>query len=434
MPETSTSPSSSTEEEVPDGPLAVFGLPSFRRFLSARFTTTLSFQMQQLVVSWQVYDITRDPLTLGLIGLAEFLPAAFVLLPAGHMVDRVSRRRVVLAAVAVLALSTLALLVIGTQRETLYAQRTVWPYYVVILFTGMARGTLGPAFFGWMGELVPRSLYARSSAWMSTVWQSAAVIGPALGGLLLGLLGVQTTLNVCLVGLVSAWALFASLRATPPPPPTATSESFWASLREGVRFVWRTPELLGALTLDLFAVLFGGAIALLPAFAAEVLFVGPQGLGLLRAAPSIGSVPSALVLALRRPIRRAGRVLLICVAGFGLCMIAFALSTQFWVSFAVLVLSGGFDSVSVVIRSQVLQLFTPDALRGRVAAVNYLFIGSSNELGALESGLAAKLLGLVPSVIVGGCVTLAVVGGAAFSRPLRSLNLLRQSEARSAAE
>lgn len=410
---------------TPSGPLAVWRIGAFRRYLTARFLTTFGFQMQQLLVSWVVYDITRDPLTLGLIGLMEFIPAALVLMPAGHLVDRLVRKRVVLVAASALLLTTLALLLIGTQHELLYAERMVWPYFAVILLTGLARGTLGPAFFGWMGELVPRELYARSSAWMSTVWQAAAVAGPATGGLLLGAIGPQPTLLIVLSLLVAAVGLFATVPGRPREALPPAGEGMLASLGEGLRFVFRTPEILGALTLDLFAVLFGGAVALLPAFAREVLLVGPAGLGWLRAAPAIGSVPTALYLAIRRPIRRAGPVLLAAVAGFGLCMIAFALSRDFVLSMGILILSGAFDSASVVIRSTILQLYTPDALRGRVSAVNYIFIGSSNELGAFESGVAARLLGLVPSVIVGGCITLAVVAVASGSAAIRRLDLRR---------
>ena len=306
----------------------------------------------------------------------------------------------------------------------------MWPIYVVIFASGIARSFLQPARQALGAELVPRQLYPNAVAWRSSIWQFAAVVGPALGGLLYGFGGPAVAYGVDLALVAIALSALATLsRPTLHPPAVPSAESSEVSIAEslgvGIRFVRSQPVLLGALTLDLFSVLFGGATALLPIFAADILHVGPEGLGVLRAAPSVGAVLMSLVLAHRPPLRRSGAVLLLNVALFGLAMIGFGLSRHFVLSTVLLAVGGAVDMVSVVIRSTLLQVSTPRALFGRVSSVNQIFIGSSNEIGAFESGVAARLLGTVPSVVFGALVTLLVVGMTAWRVPeLRRLGRL----------
>ncbi len=316
-----------------------------------------------------------------------------------------------------------ALLGIVVRPGAVTASR-IWPIYVVIFISGIARSFLKPARSALSAELVPRALYANAVTWRSSTWQLAAVLGPALGGLIYGFAGLRasylTDVALMAAGLVAMTRIRYSAQPTAP-----STESFAESLSAGLRFVRGQQVILGALTLDLFSVLFGGATALLPVFAAEILDVGPQGLGLLRAAPAVGAVIMSVVLAHRPPLQRAGRTLFGNVALFGLTMIGFGLSRDFLLSLALLALSGMADTVSVVVRSTLLQMGTPSHLLGRVLAVNSIFIGSSNEIGAFESGVAARLFGAVPSVVLGGVATLTVVGVTASKVPeLRRLRKL----------
>jgi MFS family permease len=410
-------------------PYAALRLPAFRRFVASVLTLTVATQIQAVVVGWQIYAVTKDPLSLGLVGLAEALPFITIALFAGHVADRVDRRQVAaLATVAMLGCAA-ALLAFTLIPGTL-AGRRVWPIYAVIFASGIARSFLQPSRQALGAELVPRELYPNAVAWRSSIWQFAAVVGPALGGLLYGFGGPALAYGVDLVLVVIALSALATLKRPIPlahaAPTAAESEiSIAESLGVGIRFVRSQPVLLGALTLDLFSVFFGGATALLPVFAADVLHVGPEGLGVLRAAPSVGAVLMSLVLAHRPPIRRCGATLLLNVALFGLAMIGFGLSRHFLLSTVLLAVGGAVDMVSVVIRSTLLQVSTPRALFGRVSSVNQIFIGSSNEIGAFESGVAARLLGTVPSVVFGGLATLLVVGMTAWRVPeLRRLGRL----------
>jgi MFS family permease len=372
------------------------------------------------VVGWQVFALTRDPLTLGLIGLAEALPYIAVALYAGHVADRTQRRTVGIAGTFGLVLSAVALLILTISPHAITAQR-VWPVYVVIAVSATMRSFMRPAVYALSAEVVPRELYPNAVAWRTSSWHLAAVVGPAAGGLLYGIAGATMAYGAVIVMMVLSLVAIAAVSPRPRPAPVGEEMPLGESLRIGVRFVLGEPVLLAAMTLDLFAVLFGGAVALLPAFAA-LLNAGPEGLGLLRAAPAIGSIATGIVIAHRPPMRRAGLSLFLCVAAFGGCMILFALSRQFWLSFGVLIASGVFDNVSVVIRSTLLQTRTPEHLLGRVSAVSQIFIGSSNEIGAFESGVAARLLGVVPSVVFGGCMTLLVVAVTAWrSAKLRVL-------------
>jgi MFS family permease len=383
---------------------------------------TVATQIQAVVVAWQIYELTRDPLSLGLIGLAEALPFIGFALPAGHVADRSNRRQVSLVALAVLLLCSLALLGFTLQSDIVGAGR-VWPFYAVIFCSGIARSFLQPARSALGAELVPRQLYPNAVTWRSSSWQLADVVGPAIGGLIYGFAGARAAYAAD-AGLMAVGVLSLIRIRHVPQRTTSSSETFRESLATGIRFVRSQPVVLGALTLDLFSVLFGGAVALLPIFAAEILHVGPQGLGILRAAPAVGAVLMSLVLAHLPPLRRAGRTLLLSVALFGLCMIGFGLSRDFYLSIGLLAASGMADTVSVVVRSTLVQVLTPDHLLGRVAAVNAIFIGSSNELGAFESGIAARLIGTVPSVVFGGLATLLVVAITALKVP--SLRRLRE--------
>jgi len=387
-------------------PYVALRTPNFRRFIASSLTMTLAAQLQGTVVAWQVYAITRDPLSLGLIGLAEALPFIGVALFAGHVADRADRRRIALAALAALVGCSVALLLLTLRPLAGRSQLTA--IYATIVVSGVARSFLQPARVALGAELIPREQYANAVTWRTSTWQLAAVLGPALGGLLYALAGpaVAYAADVALMG--GALACMAAISVAPRALAPA-SGSVLESLAVGIRFMRGQRVLLGALTLDLFSVLFGGAVALLPVFAAEILHVGPQGLGALRAAPAAGAVLMSLALAHRPPLERAGRTLLAAVAVFGLCMIGFALSRHVALSLALLAASGMADTVSVIIRSTLLQLLTPEHLLGRVSSVNSIFIGSSNEIGAFESGVAAKLLGTVASVVLGGVATLGVV-------------------------
>jgi MFS family permease len=405
-------------------PYASLRIRNFRWFISSLLAMTMATQIQAVVVAWQIYELTHDPLSLGLIGLAEAVPFIGIALFAGHVADRSDRLRISLLSLVALLLCSLALLSF-TVRPGIVAAGRVWPIYAVIFISGIARSFLQPARSALGAELVPRELYPNAVTWRSSSWQLAEVVGPAIGGLVYGFGSARAAYGLDAALMIIGVGSLARLRHPPRGDPRS-SESFSQSLATGIGFVRNQPVILGALTLDLFSVLFGGAVALLPVFAAEILLVGPEGLGILRAAPAVGAVLVSLVLAHRPPLRRAGRTLLVSVTLFGLSMIGFGLSRNFLLSTALLAASGMADTVSVVVRSTLLQVLTPDHLLGRVAAVNAIFIGSSNEIGAFESGAAAKLLGTVPSVVLGGLATLVVVAVTAVKVPqLRRLREIR---------
>lgn len=404
---------------------AVLKVRDFRLFLTFRFFTTIAFQMQSIIVGWQMYELTRDPLALGLIGLAEALPNIAVVLYAGHAADRYNRKRIIIW-FTLLFLTGTALLFLFTIRNLgILSALGVLPIYGVVMISGISRAFLYPSIIAMMSQLVPRYLYTNASTWNSTAWHIAAITGPAIGGLVYGFFGVRNAYLTVLFFLLLALLLLSFVKNRPVPP-VNEEETLLQRLSSGLKFVFKNQVLLGAMSLDMFAVLFGGAIAMLPVFAAEVLLVGPQGLGFLRAAPMAGAVIMSLFIAHRPPMAQAGRFLMIGVTGFGISIIGFALSHNYYLSLALLMISGMFDNISVIIRATAMQLITPDEMRGRVASVNAIFIGSSNEIGSFESGVAAKLLGLIPSVIFGGCMTLLTVGIIArFAPRLRKLNLNR---------
>jgi MFS family permease len=409
---------------MPDSndPYASLRIPSFLWYVASLVGLTLGTQIQATVVAWQVYALTKDPLSLGLVGLAEALPFIGAALYAGHIADRHNRKKLSLIALGVQLICGTALLVL-TVNTRRFLSGTVLPIYAVVCVSGLARSFLQPARTALGAEIVPREIYTNAITWRSSLWQFAAVLGPAAGGLIYGFSGAHLAYVVEVVLCAIALLLFSRIAYTP--LPAVFSEStLGENLTVGIRFLLKQPELLGAQLLDLFSVLFGGAPALLPIFASEILHVGPEGLGILRSAPAAGAVLISLLLVHRR-VRNAGPLLFSCVAIFGLCWIFFAISHWFWLSLALLLISGMVDNVSVIIRSTLLTLRTPPHLLGRVSAVNQIFIGSSNEIGSFESGVAARLLGTVRSVILGGLVTLGVVGVTSWKIPaLRSLDEL----------
>jgi MFS family permease len=397
-------------------PYASLAIPDFRRLLLSHGALTLAREAQIVVVGWQVYALTRDPLTLGLIGLAEALPYIAVALYAGHVADRTERHRVAVVGTIAMVLSAIALLALTVVPGAIRADR-LWPVYLIIALSATARSFMRPAVVALSAEVVPRELFANAIAWRTSSWHLAAVVGPATGGLLYGFAGAKAAYIAVVAGMILSLVAILTVSHRTSPAAPENDMPLGDSLKLGLKFVWGEQVLLAAMTLDLFAVLFGGAVALLPAFA-QLLDAGPQGLGMLRAAPAAGSILMGIVIAHRPPMRRAGPALLLCVAAFGVCMVLFALSRSFWLSFALLFTSGVVDNVSVVIRSTLLQSRTPPHMLGRVSAVNQIFIGASNEIGAFESGLAARLLGVVPSVVLGGCMTLLVVAVTAWRSPV----------------
>ena len=399
-------------------PYAALRIPDFRRLVSARVLFTVASQIQGVVVGWQIYELTNNPLALGLIGLAEAIPSIAVSLYAGHVADSVPRKHIIVPTMIVLFLCSLSLfLLTRPSGMALFANQQVlaFPLYVVMLYavlfvSGIARGFLGPAVFSFMPQLLPnRALLSNAVTWNSSSWQAAAVLGPAIGGLLFAKMGKGFAYGIDSGLMLLSLLLFLSIASRALPTREGEQLNLGESILSGVRFIFANQIVLAALSLDLFAVLFGGAVALLPIFAKDILQIGPDGLGYLRAAPAVGSVLMAVWLTYSPMKRGAGRKLLWAVAGFGLATIGFALSKSFALSLFLLFLTGVFDSVSVIVRSTLIHTYTPEYMKGRVSAVNNIFIGSSNEIGGFESGAAAKLMGTVPSVVFGGLMTLVVV-------------------------
>lgn len=413
-------------------PISTLLTRPFLSLLTYRLGVVLCYQITSVVVGWQVYQITGSELALGLIGLAEVIPYFASALFAGYAVDHYSRRFLGTLACVLLAVMSFTLWWVSSDFGVAWInQYGAWPIYAAIALSGFARAFLSPVYNTLLVRLFEREDYARATGIGSSVFQFAQIAGPAIGG---GLLAVSHLTWAYGVTLLCAIAALIGLLGVPKhatkAPKHATQHStqsintVFTGIAQGLRFVFSHRILLSALALDMFAVLFGGAMALLPAFVKNVLHSGPETLGLLRAAPACGAILMGLYLA-RHPINRnAGRILLCAVAGFGVAMIVFALSRSLWFSIGALFVSGVFDSVSVVLRSTILQLTTPDDMRGRVSAINGIFIGSSNELGAFESGLAARLMGLVPSVVFGGVMTLLIVAFVARTVPrLRRLHI-----------
>jgi hypothetical protein len=405
------------DEEPRSGGWAAFRHRDFALYLESRFLSAVAIQMQAVAVGWLVYDLTHEPLALGLVGLAAFLPAVCLALVTGHVADRFDRRRVLLACYAVTTATALGLLLFAWSGS-----RQVWPIYALVLVFGTSRAFANPAGQALVPNLVPLADFKNAVAWNSSAWQTATIAGPALGGLLYALGGaaVFAAATACFIVTVLLLAAMRHRGGGGPREPAS-----WATLLAGIGFIRSRPAVLGAISLDLFAVLLGGATALLPIYAAEILHVGPAGLWLLRSMPAVGAVAMALLLAHRPLARHTGRRMFQAVAVFGLATIGFGLSTSVALSLVCLLVLGAADMVSVFVRQTLVQIDTPDAMRGRVAAVNAVFIGASNELGEFESGAAAALLGTVPAVVLGGLGRGGAVGAlvprAARPRPARRL-------------
>lgn len=401
---------------------------NFRYFLGYRFFMTMATLMQSVIVSWHMYYLTHNVLWLGLIGLVEVIPQISISLFAGHYIDLWNRKKIVQNSTIILLIGSSILALYSVESFHSFQRLGIWPIFITIFLTGLSRGILMPAHTALIGQLVAKKDYANAATWSSANWQIGAVMGPALGGLIYGFSTITVAYSsIIFIYFISLYMISRVQIKHIVNKALTADEDIFSRIREGIRFVLKSPELLGAFSLDMFAVLFGGAVALLPVFASDVLHVGPEGLGFLRACPAIGAIMMSFYLMFNPPVHNSGRTLLLAVSAFGLCMIGFAFSHWFWLSALLLLLSGLFDNVSVVIRGTILQLYTPEHMRGRVASVNSIFIGSSNELGAFESGVAAKLMGLVPSVAFGGVMTLIVVGTTAKINPvLRRLSLNKQ--------
>ncbi len=411
-------------------PYAALRFPEFRIFMVLRFASVFAWSMQFVVIEWEIYQLTKDPLSLGMIGLMEVIPAVSMALFAGHYVDQVEKRNLLIKCLlGFLVISTgLFLLTWPVITESMETQTIVWSIYALVFVGGFIRAFIGPTVFSLFSLVVPKSVYANGATWSSSAWQMGSVIGPAVGGLAIGLIGVHWSMLI-IVG-VALVAILALLRISVKPIlNTKKGEPIGKSLREGLEFVFKTKVVLGAISLDMFAVLFGGAIALLPVFATDILKVGSTGFGILRAAPAVGSFLTMMTVAYFPLNKNAGMKLLAAIFGFGICIIVFGISEIFWISLIALFLSGVTDGVSVVIRQTILQLKTPDHMRGRVASVNSMFVGSSNELGAFESGLTARLFGTVRAVVLGGTLTLiTVIGTGALVPKLRKLDFEKDLE------
>jgi len=411
-------------------PYAALRFREFNIFLIVRFALVFAWSMQFIVIEWEVYSLTKDPLSLGLIGLMEVIPALSFALFAGHIVDQKEKRGLLIKCILGFILICLGLFLITNPTVQAYfaTNTVVWMMYLLVFFGGVVRAFIGPTVFTLFSQVIPKSEYANAATWSSSVWQIGSVLGPTIAGFAILWMGVNGAMFIVLLfALIALFFLF-KIEKKPILNPKI-GEPILKSLTEGIKFVYNTKEILGAITLDMVAVLFGGAVALLPIYAQDILEVGPKGFGVLRAAPAVGSFITILAVAYFPLTKNAGIKLLVAIFGFGLSIILFGVSTIFWISLIALFLSGVFDGVSVVIRQTILQLKTPDNMRGRVAAVNSMFVGSSNELGAFESGVAAKLLGTVRSVVFGGTMTiLIVVSTGIFSPKLRKLDLTEDEE------
>ncbi len=415
-------------------PYAALRIKEFNIFLALRFVLVFAWSMQFIVVEWQVYSLTKDPLSLGLIGLMEIIPALGMALFAGHIVDQKEKRNLFLWIISLFSLISLGLFFISGDSITWSTNTILYSIYAFVFFGGLLRSFFGPTIFSLIALIVPKKVYPNAATWSSSTWQMASILGPAVGGFTINWIGIHWSLCIVFVLVMVALVLGTMISKKPVLNPKI-GEPVLESLKEGIRFVFNTKAVLGALSLDMIAVLFGGAVALLPVFAQDILKVGSEGFGILRAAPAIGAFLTMLITAYIPISRKAGLKLLVAVFGFGVSIIVFGLSTIFWVSVMALFFSGVTDGVSMVIRQTILQLKTPDHMRGRVASVNTMFVGSSNELGAFESGLTAKLMGTVTAVVFGGSMTiLTVLTTGIISPSFRKLDLESDLEAHEKSE
>ncbi len=396
-----------------------------------RFALIFGWSMQFIVIEWQVYALTKDPLSLGLIGLFEFAPAFLMALFAGHIVDQREKRNLLALCIAAFSLISFGLFWLTSQSviEAWSKNSILYSIYALVFFGGFLRAFFGPTIFSLVALIVPKKIYPNAATWNSSTWQMARVLGVGFAGFSISWIGVHWSLCVVFGLVVFSFIMLFQIPKKPILNPKI-GENIVSSLTEGLSFVFKTKAVLGALTLDMVSVLFGGAIALAAVFAQDILKVGPQGFGVLVAAPSVGAFLTMLVTAYIPISKNAGMKLLVAIFGFGVCIIVFGLSSVFWISVVALFFSGVTDGVSMVIRQTILQIKTPDHMRGRVSSVNSMFVGSSNELGALESGLTAKLMGTATAVVFGGTMTLiTVVTTALVSPTFRKLDLTKDIEA-----
>jgi MFS family permease len=404
-------------------PFAAIRIVEFKNLMLGRFVFIMALRMMSTLVGWWVYELTHDPFAIGLIGLSEVIPAVSMALYAGHVIDLSEKRKLILKGVFFYFCCASVLLFLSTNvtREHLSNHWIAICIYAVIFCTGITRSFTGPTFTVLLAYIVPRHHLQNATTWSQGTWLSASVSGHAIGGFLIAALGISGTLITICALIIFAFIILTQLNPQKALLP-ASEKRTWESVKEGLRFVLHTKEVLGAMTLDLFAVLFGGAVAMVPVYAKDIVKVGPQGFGWLNAASDIGAIFIVILLTIAPLQKKQGRKLFFAVAGFGTCIIIFALSKWFLLSFVALMIAGMLDGVSVVIRGTILQLKTPLELRGRVMSVNSMFINSSNELGQFESGVAAKVMGKIPSVVFGGCMTLLVVIITWFKAPsLRKL-------------
>lgn len=412
-------------------PYAALRYREFNTFLLLRFAMVFAWSMQFIIIEWQVYSLTKNPLSLGIIGLMEIIPAVAMALFAGHIVDQKEKKSLLFKCIVGFSIISIGLfsltwppVVSGWKMDTV-----LYAIYFMVFLGGIVRSFLGPTIFSLLSLIVPKKAYSNAATWSSSVWQVGSVVGPAVAGFSIHWIGVHWSL--CIVIAFSIFSIIALTQIESKPILNKKiGEPVKESLKAGVRFVFNNPAILSSLSLDMFAVLFGGAVALLPIFAQDILKVGPEGFGVLRAAPAVGAFITMFVSAYVPMNKNAGMKLLIAIFGFGVCIIVFGLSTLYWLSVVALFFSGIFDGISVVIRQTILQLKTPDDMRGRVSAVNSIFVGSSNELGAFESGVTAKLMGTVTAVVFGGSMTLLTVLVTGFVSPtFRKLDLQKDLEA-----
>jgi MFS family permease len=399
---------SDSQPKQPDS-FAALRYKDFRSYLGMRFFFTFAYQMQAVVIGFYIYQITKSAFALGLIGLCEAIPAFFIAIYGGYVADKSEKRKMLLI-ISCLVMFASICMAVATMKNTGHYVDKGWILRIIFFMTflnGVARAFYGPATFTVYAHSIPKELYPNGSTWSSSSWQTAAILGPAAGGLIYGFYGITMAFYVIIAFLLLSIIIIYSLK--PYPPVFVPKEKIWESLWEGIVFVFESKMLIWAMSLDLFSVFFGGAVALLPVFANDILHVGSKGLGIMRATSSLGALLTMLVMTRFSPMGKPWRNLLIAVTGFGLSIICFGLSRIYWLSLIFLFTEGAFDSVSVIIRGTIMQLLTPEHMRGRVSAVNSMFIGSSNEIGAFESGTAATLLGTVPSVIFGGSMTLLIV-------------------------
>ena len=404
---------------------AALRFKEFNIFLLLRFILVFGWSMQFIIIEWQVYTLTKDPLSLGVIGLMEIIPAFSMALFAGHIVDQSEKRNLLLKCIGLFSLISFGLFFITSPsvESDWNTTTTLYTIYAFVFMGGLLRAFFGPTIFSLVALIVPKKIYPNAATWNSSTWQMASVLGPAFAGFTINWIGVHWSLCIVFGLVVLSFVLLFGISRKPILNPKI-GEPIVQSLKEGVRFVFKTKAILGALSLDMIAVLFGGAVALLPIFAQDILKVGSEGFGLLRAAPAVGAFITMLITAYIPISKNAGLKLLGAIFSFGICIIVFGLSSIFWISVVALFFSGVTDGVSMVIRQTILQLKTPDHMRGRVSSVNSMFVGSSNELGAFESGVTAKLMGTVTAVVFGGTMTLiTVITTGIISPTFRKLDL-----------